>query len=82
MAIIGEWHGYGLTTEEKNPIQTRNARVDRLKNDWAIEHGFLLVRIWEHDINKNPKKVMELLERAIGKNEEKRKILENKKKRH
>ena len=76
------YHGYGLVHEEKSPMQKHNEWVDKVKDEWAAQHGIPLIRIWEHDINKNPKKVMELLERAIGKNEEKRKILENKKKRH
>ena len=76
------YHSYGVVYENMNPMQKRNARVDRIKNEWATEHGFLLVRIWEHDINKNPDKVMKMLREVIGENDKKVKILENKKKRH
>lgn len=82
MAIIGEWHGYGLTNEEKNPTQKRNARVDKIKNMWAIMNGIPILRIWEHDINDNPEKVMKLLKETIGISTEKKIILDNKKKRH
>ena len=35
--------------------------VDELKNKWAHSNGYKLIRIWEHDINENPQKVMKLL---------------------
>lgn len=82
MGIIGDCHGYNKQYKELNTIQKRNRRVDEIKNEWAAEHGFLLVRIWEHDINKNPDKVMKMLRDVIGENDKKMKILENKKKRH
>lgn len=82
MGIIGEWHGYNKKYKDLNTIQKRNRRVDEIKNQWAIEHGFLLVRIWEHDINKNPSKVIEYLKDIIGEADKKAEILENKKKRH
>lgn len=76
------FHSYGLVYEAMNPMQKHNAWVDKIKNEWAIEHGFLLVRIWEHDINKHPEKVMNFLKEIIGINDKKMQILENKKKRH
>ena len=76
------YHSYNLVYEEMNPMQKHNAWVDKIKNEWAIEHGFLLVRIWEHDINKHPEKVMNYLKEIIGINDKKMQILENKKKRH
>ena len=76
------YHGYGKVHEEKNPMQKRNARVDEIKNEWAALHGYPLIRIWEHDINENPQKVLDMLRERLGVEEEKLKIKENKKKRH
>lgn len=76
------YHGYGKLHEEKSPMQKRNARVDEIKNEWAALHGYPLIRIWEHDINENPQKVLDMLRERLGVEEEKLKIKENKKKRH
>lgn len=76
------FHSYGLVYEEMSPMQKRNSRVDKIKNMWAGMHGIPLLRIWEHDINNNPEKVMRMLEQFIGISSEKKQILENKKKRH
>ena len=64
------------------PTQKRNARVDKIKNEWALSHGIPIIRIWEHDINNNPQKVMQILRDSIGFATEKMRIDENKKKRH
>jgi very-short-patch-repair endonuclease len=64
--------------EEMNPMQKKNARVDALKNKWAHSNGYKLIRIWEHDINENPKKVMKLLRDELDIIDKK----EDKKKRH
>jgi very-short-patch-repair endonuclease len=76
------WHSYGKVYEEMTPTQKRNARVDKIKNEWALSHGIPIIRIWEHEINKEPKKVLKLLEDRLGIELEKRRIEENKKKRH
>ena len=76
------YHGYGQVHEEKNPMQKRNARVDEIKNEWAALHGYPLIRIWEHDINENPEKVLDMLRERLGVEMEKLIIKENKKKRH
>ena len=76
------YHGYGLKYEQKNPMQKHNEIVDRIKNTWALWHGIPLLRIWEHDINNNPEKVMKILKDAIGKTNKKALINEDKKKRH
>lgn len=76
------YHGYGKVHEEKSPMQKKNARVDEIKNEWAALHGIPLIRIWEHDINENPQKVLDMLRERLGVEEEKLKIKENKKKRH
>lgn len=76
------WHSYGKVYEEMTPTQKKNARVDSIKNEWALSHGIPIIRIWEHDINKNPEKVKKtLIERLDVRNEELI-IKENKKKRH
>ena len=76
------YHSYGLTHEEKNPMQKHNEYVDKVKDKWALEHGIPIIRIWEHDINNNPTKVMAELKKQIGINTEKQILKENKKKRH
>ena len=72
------YHSYGKLFEEMSPMQKKNHRVDQIKNKWAIEHGYILLRIWEHDINNNPSGVFKELKRVLGINED----LNNKKKRH
>ena len=64
------------------PTQKKNARVDELKNKWAHSNGYTLIRIWEHDINENPQKVMKILKENIDIATDKMIINENKKKRH
>ena len=76
------WHGFGKTHEEKNPMQKHNERVDKQKDLWAVLNGYKLIRIWENDINNNSSKVITLLKEEIGEGERKRKINEDKKKRH
>lgn len=76
------YHGYGKVYEEKSPMQKKNARVDEIKNEWAALHGYPLIRIWEHDINENPEKVLDMLRERLGVEMEKLIIKENKKKRH
>lgn len=76
------FHGYGLVYEEMKPMQKRSHRVDEIKNQWAALHSIPLIRIWEHDINNNPKKVMKMLKEWIHVYTEKMIIDENKKKRH
>lgn len=75
------WHSKGLLYEDMTPTQKRNKRVDKEKNHWALVNNFKLLRIWESDINKNPKEVMKKLQEELYINLEKTKIRENKKKR-
>ena len=63
-------------------MQKKNRRVDRQKSHWALVNGIPLYRIWEHDINKNKKEVIERLKRICSKAEDDVKIQDNKKKRH
>ena len=76
------YHGYGKVWEEKNPMQKHNEFVDRIKDEWALAHGIPIIRIWEHDINNNPSKVMKLLIELVGKYNEKYIRKQNKNKRH
>ena len=71
LEIDGDYfHGFGLKFEQKNPMQKHNEMVDNIKDKW------------EHDINKNPEKVIKILKEALGIAEKKQCIKENKKKRH
>lgn len=72
------YHAYGLVYEQMSPMQKKNYRVDQIKNKWALEHGYLLLRIWEHDIRENPSKVFSELKKILETNNG----LKNKKKRH
>ena len=60
------YHSFGLKYEEKSPMQKKNERVDKVKDNWAHLHGIPLIRIWEHDINNNPQKVRKILEEKVG----------------
>lgn len=83
LEIDGDYfHGYGKLYEEMSPMQKKNYRVDNIKNEWAAKHSIPLIRIWEHDINNNPEKVMKLLKEWITVATEKMIIENNKKKRH
>lgn len=61
------YHSYGLLYEDMSPMQKKNKRVDKDKNKWAQTHKIPLIRIWEHDINKTPKEVMDMLKTEIPK---------------
>lgn len=75
------YHGYNILYENMSPMQKKNNRVDRDKDKWAKEHKIPLIRIWEHEINKEPSKVMDMLKTEIKKYTEKyNKILEKKNK--
>lgn len=76
------FHGKGLLHEEKNPMQKKNERVDKIKDEWAAMHGIPLIRIWEDDINEHPEKVIKMLEESLSIFSKKNEIKENKKKRH
>ena len=76
------YHSYGLTYEEKNPMQKHNQWVDKQKDEWALMRGIPVIRIWEHDIRNNPEKVMKVLKESIGKYTEKQNKIKDKNKRH
>ena len=76
------WHSYNVEYENMTPTQKRNKRVDEAKDKWAVFHGIPVLRIWEHDINKNPSKVLEILKEKLSVCSDKVKLNEEKKKRH
>lgn len=76
------YHGYGLVYEQKSPMQKHNEWVDRVKDEWALERGIPILRIWEHDIHDNPEKVMKILKESIGKYTEKQNKIKKKNSRH
>ena len=80
----GFFHSDPRVVDEKklNPMQKHNKFVDSVKDKWCELHGFPLLRIWEYDIRKNPKKVFGLLEKYLGEGFRKRRIDENRKKPH
>lgn len=61
------YHAYGKLYEEMSPMQKKNNMVDRLKDAYCSRNGFKLIRIWEHDINSNPSKVMDILKKELFK---------------
>lgn len=62
--------------EDLNPMQKHNRRVDAQKDYWCGMHCIPLLRIWESDVRKNPKKVFEMIGEYSA---EARKKLEKKK---
>ena len=78
------WHGNPekYKEEELRGHQKRAKRIDEHKTKWALMHGIPILRFWESDIRKNPKKVMERLKEELNKNERKILLENNKKKRH
>lgn len=66
------WHSYGIIYEEMTPTQKRNKRVDEQKDHWALINGIPLIRIWEHDINKHPEKVIKFLKEKLATAKEKK----------
>ena len=78
------WHSNPEKYDEDDlsPMQKRNRKVDEYKEKWALLHSIPIMRIWESDINKNPKKVMEDLKSRISNIKEQEEKKNNRKKRH
>jgi very-short-patch-repair endonuclease len=56
------WHCNPLSFP--NPLyesQKNNLKRDKVKNQWALENGYKLLRFWEYDINNNIKEVKKIL---------------------
>lgn len=67
--IDGSWfHSDPRVVNEDNrrKMHERNKLVDEAKNEWALTHGFPIMRIWEYDIDNNPSKVMSELKARLG----------------
>lgn len=72
-----------VVTEDKiKPMHKKNARVDKMKNEWALLHGIPIMRIWEKDIRENPKWVMEQLKERLAVEDEIGTVNKEKNKRH
>lgn len=76
------YHSYNLLYEQMSPMQKHNKRVDEEKNRWASLNRIPLLRIWEHEINEQPKKVMDFLKEKLKIFDKNKKISDGKKKRH
>lgn len=78
------WHGNPemYNEDELRPHQKRAQRIDEYKTKWALTHSIPILRIWEHDIRKNPIKVMNMLKEILNVQDKKKRIIEDKRKRH
>lgn len=65
-----------------NSMQKHSKFVDALKDRWCMARCVTILRFWEYDIRHHPKKVLEELSKYINISNEKRRILENKKRPH
>jgi very-short-patch-repair endonuclease len=59
------YHGRGLIYEDMSPMQKKNHKVDKIKNDYCSRNGYMLIRIWEHDINNHPDMAMKYLKEVL-----------------
>ena len=68
MVATGDRHSDPRLVKESemSPMQKRNKRVDKCKDEWALLHGIPLIRIWEKDIRENPDKVMQMLKERLS----------------
>lgn len=80
----GYFHSDPRVVNERNlnPMQKHNKVVDFIKTRWCGLHGIPLLRIWEEDIRKNPKKVFEELHKYLGDGYKQKRIRDNKRKPH
>lgn len=78
------WHANPEKYKEEDlrGHQKRARRVDEYKTKWALLHGIPILRFWESDIRKNPKKVMKILKEEISNRDRQIMLENNKKKRH
>ena len=47
--------------------QKRSVVRDKVKNQWAVDNGYTLLRFWEDDINNNIKYVKQMLQEHLAK---------------
>jgi very-short-patch-repair endonuclease len=58
------WHG-GPGVKEHTPFINGTKTTDILKNEVALQHGYILLRFWGSDIKNNPQQVVSTLLEAI-----------------
>lgn len=78
------WHGNPNKYDQENlrGHQKRAQRIDEHKTKWALLHGHPIIHIWEEDIRKNPKKVLQELQEKLCLCDKEVKKKNDKKKRH
>lgn len=83
--IDGDYYHSNPNTYDEDklsPMQKKNRRVDKLKDEWALMHGIPIIRFWESDIRKNPDKVLKELKERLYIQDDKIEKKNNKNKRH
>lgn len=63
------WHGnpniYGPDKRPLNEIQTTKIAKDAIKEEFCIQHGFTLFKIWESDIKTKNFDVLDRMKKFI-----------------
>ena len=60
------WHKNPLFYKKSiNVIQRKNKRVDELKNVWAVNNGYKLIRFWENDIKNDLGTIIKYLVESV-----------------
>lgn len=83
--VDGSYHHADPRVVKENkikPMHKHNMFVDKIKDRWAALHHIPLLRVWEYDINKNPKLVKEKIREAVAEVQKKREISEQWKQPH
>lgn len=77
------WHSDPRLYEDNNltPTQKKNKRVDKIKKKWADEHKISIYYFWEKDINETPELILSEIKEIIKNENNKRLLIETKKKR-
>jgi len=61
------WHCNPNTKYATPECRTQEINIlnDQLKNQWAKDNGFKLLRFWEYDIKNNPQQIIEILKKEL-----------------
>lgn len=61
------WHCNPNTKYSTPECKTQEINIlnDQLKNQWAKDNGFKLLRFWEYDIKNNPQQIIEILKKEL-----------------
>jgi len=59
------WHGCKQCGYDSNEIIIKKSRRDKLVNKTLKKQGYKVIRLWEHEIYKNPIKCFSILENEI-----------------